>query len=112
MDCSEAAMSKTIFGHPLTETLPGLFSTVEIEDENIALPIFGGTIYARSTYSIETDTIAIIDENTIISSPRNVDNCTLSAGTCTIDDAVNAVVWKPTSEPPSAVFKQYILLKR
>ncbi|VDO85505.1 unnamed protein product [Heligmosomoides polygyrus] len=97
--CKEAVTSNVIFDHPLTEDVPGLRITKDIDEENMHLPIFGKTIYARSVYSIEKNTIAIIDDSTLISPLGNLDNCTLSTGTCLTDGAV--VVWKPTISLPS-----------
>ncbi|VDL79950.1 unnamed protein product [Nippostrongylus brasiliensis] len=98
-DCHEAIKNKVIHGHALTETRPGLFSTQEIEEQNISLPLLGSSIYTRSTYSFVTDVIAVIDEETMASSLGNLDNCTMPDGSCRVDDAV--IVWQPSSELPS-----------
>ncbi|VDL74593.1 unnamed protein product [Nippostrongylus brasiliensis] len=98
-DCRDAITHKTINGHTLTETVPGLLTTKEIDEEHRHVPLFGTTIYARSTYSIEKDIIAIVSEDTLISPLGNLDNCTLSEGACSLDDAV--VIWKTATTLPS-----------
>ncbi|VDL75162.1 unnamed protein product [Nippostrongylus brasiliensis] len=98
-DCTEAVTNKMLHGHALTETIPGLLSTPEIDEEDISLPILGSTIYARSVYSVVTDSITIIDENTLVSPLGNLDNCTLSTGSCILEDDV--IIWEPVTIQPA-----------
>ncbi|VDL80610.1 unnamed protein product [Nippostrongylus brasiliensis] len=76
-----------------------MFSTTEIEEQNVSIPILGSSIYTRSVYTIVADNITVIDEQTIVSPLGNLDNCTLSTGSCILDDAV--VIWKPISIQPT-----------
>ncbi|VDL80666.1 unnamed protein product [Nippostrongylus brasiliensis] len=98
-DCMEAATNKILYGHTLTHVTPGLFSTPEIDEDNTSLPLLGSTLYTRSVYSVVTETITIIDDQTIISPLGNLDNCTLSAGSCTLEDGV--IVWQPIAIQPT-----------
>ncbi|VDO95323.1 unnamed protein product [Heligmosomoides polygyrus] len=98
-ECSEAVSKNALHGHPLIEILPGLFSTTEIEQENISLTLTGTTIFKRTIYSFEKNAIAAIDDHTIISPLGNLDNCTSSTGSCLLNNAI--VTWKPEAKAPS-----------
>ncbi|VDL82911.1 unnamed protein product [Nippostrongylus brasiliensis] len=98
-DCTEAVTNKILHGHALTETMPGLLSTPEIDEEDVSLPILGSTIYARSVYSVVTDSITIIDEHTLLSPLGNLDNCTISTGSCILEDDV--IIWEPVTIQPT-----------
>ncbi|EYC08294.1 hypothetical protein Y032_0067g95 [Ancylostoma ceylanicum] len=100
--CQTARVTGKVHGHNLTQVLPGLQSTNEIEEENTTLPLWGTNKYTRSIYSIETGQVASFDGKSVTSSLANLENCTLSDGVCIRRDGI--VVWEPVHSAPLCRF--------
>ncbi|KAL6740328.1 hypothetical protein Aduo_013694 [Ancylostoma duodenale] len=102
--CQSARITGKVHEHDLVQISPGLLSTNEIDEGNSTLPLWGTNKYTRSIYSLETGQVASFDGKSIISSLANLENCTLSKGSCITRNEI--VVWEPVHSAPICRFTQ------